>query len=140
MLRLHSILTHVINDMKNAGVVPLFKKSSTADVGNYWPVSILSTISKIFECLVYEEVEEYLIRHDLLYELQSGLRAAHSTDTCLIYFFDYLSQSFDFGNYVGLLLLDLQKVFDTVWISKLQCMGFRMSALKWFTSYQTDRT
>ena len=78
---IYSILTHIMNlslsqgvfpsDMKNARVVPLFKKSSRADVGNYRPVSILSAISKIFERLVYEQVEEFFIRHDLLYELQS---------------------------------------------------------------------
>uniref|UniRef100_A0A671W1V6 Reverse transcriptase domain-containing protein n=1 Tax=Sparus aurata TaxID=8175 RepID=A0A671W1V6_SPAAU len=130
--------------MKNARVVPLFKKNSRADVGNYRPVSILSTISKIFERLVYEQVEEYLIRHDILYELQSGFRAAHSTDTCLIHLFDYVRQNLDQGNYVGMLLLDLQKAFDTVnhdiLTSKLQCMGFSNLALKWFSSYLTDRT
>lgn len=112
-----SILTHVINlssqgvfskDMKNARVVPLFKKNHRADVGKYRPVSILSTISKIFERLVYEQVEEYLIRHDLLYELQSGFRAAYSTDTCLIHLFDYVCQNLGLGNYVGMVLLDLQ--------------------------------
>ena len=66
-----------------------------------------------FERLVYEQVEEYLIRHDL-YELQSGFRAAHSTDTCLIHLFDYVRQSFDFGTNVAMLLLDLQKAFSTV--------------------------
>ena len=54
------------------------------------------------------------IRHDLLYELQSGFRAAHSTDTCLSHFFDYVRQNLAIGNYVGMLLLDLQKAFDTV--------------------------
>ena len=63
---------------------------------------------------MYEQVEEYFIRHDLLYELQSGFRAAYSTDTCLIHLFDYVRQNFDQGNYVGMLLLDLQKAFDTV--------------------------
>ncbi len=149
-----SILTYIINlsirqgvfpnDMKNARVVPLFKKNNRADVGNYRPVSILSTISKIFERLVYEHVEEYLIRHELLYEQQSGFRAAYSTDTCLIHLFDYVRQNLDLGNYVGMLLIDLQKAFDTVnhniLISKLQCMGFSNSSLLWFTSYLTDRT
>lgn len=63
---------------------------------------------------MYEQVEEYLIKHDPLYELQSGFRAAHSTDTCLIHLFDYVRQNLDQGNYVGMLLLDLQKAFNTV--------------------------
>ena len=55
-----------------------------------------------------------------------------------------MRQNLDLGNYVGMLLLDLQKAFDTVnhniLISKLKCMGFSSSALKWFSSYLTDRT
>ena len=49
-------LTHIINlsistgtipeDMKSARVVPLHKKNSKTDTGNYRPVSILSCISK----------------------------------------------------------------------------------------------
>jgi len=87
--------------MKNARVIPLFKKNSRDDVENYRSVSILSSISKIFECLAYEQVEEYLIRLDLLYEHKSGFRPAYSTDTCLIHLFDNVRQNFDQGNYVG---------------------------------------
>ena len=39
----------VPNDLKNARVVPLFKKNKRCEVGNYRPVSVLSVISKILE-------------------------------------------------------------------------------------------
>ena len=43
-----------------------------------------------------------------------------------------------------MVLLDLQKAFDTVnheiLLSKLQCMGLIDTAVKWFTSYLTGRT
>lgn len=43
-----------------------------------------------------------------------------------------------------MILLDLQKAFDTVnhtiLLSNLQCIGFRHIALKWFNSYLTART
>ena len=64
------ILSHIINvslhssqipeDMKNARVVPLYKKQSNTDPGNYRPVSILSVTSKILERLVYNQLEHYL--------------------------------------------------------------------------------
>ena len=63
-------LSHVINlsliqgtipdDLKSARVVPLFKKNDRTEVGNYRPVSILTIISKIFERVVYDQVESYL--------------------------------------------------------------------------------
>lgn len=37
------------NDLKRAKIVPLFKKGNSHDPGNYRPVSILGTVSKIFE-------------------------------------------------------------------------------------------
>lgn len=52
-------------------VVSLFKKNSRSDVGNYKPVWILPTISKLLERVVYDRVEEYFIQHNLLYEFQS---------------------------------------------------------------------
>ena len=63
-------LSHVINlsliqgtipdDLKSARVVPLFKKNDRTEVGKYRPVSILAIISKIFERVVYDQVESYL--------------------------------------------------------------------------------
>lgn len=92
---------------------------------------------------MYEQVEEYLVRKNLLYEFQFGFRAAYSTDTCFIHLFDYIQQNFDEGKYVGMILLDLQKAFDTVnhaiLLSKLQSIGFRNTAVKWFISYLTGR-
>ena len=45
---------------------------------------------------------------------------------------------------MGMILVDLQKAFDTVnhaiLLSKLQSIGFRNTAVKWFTSYLTGRT
>ena len=93
-------LTHIINlsimsgyissDMKNARVVPIYKKNSKTEVGNYRPVSILSVISKIFERIVYDQLEKYLKDESLLYEFQSGFRPSFSTDTCLIHLSDYI--------------------------------------------------
>ena len=96
-------------------------------------------MSEVFGRLVFEQVEEYLVRYNMLYELQSGFTAADSTDTCLIHLFDFISQNLDGGNYA-----DLQKAFDTVnhsvLLSKLQCMVFGHTAVKWFISYITGRT
>ena len=87
-------LRHVINlsliqgsvpdDLKSARVVPIFKKNDKTEVGNYRPLSILSIISKVFERVVYNQLETYLDERKLLYDLQSGFRAKYSTDTCLI--------------------------------------------------------
>ena len=80
-----SITTETVPDgMKRARVVPVFKKGSKLDVGNYRPISILGSLSKILERAVHGQLKEYLIRRDLIYQNQSGFRGGFSTDTCLI--------------------------------------------------------
>ena len=54
-LSLHS--SQIPEDMKNARVVPLYKKQSTTEPGNYRPVSIFSATSKILERIVYNQLE-----------------------------------------------------------------------------------
>ena len=61
-----SLKTGVVPDeMKNARVIPLYKKNSKLEPGNYRPVSILSTLSKILERAVHIQLEIYLKENDL---------------------------------------------------------------------------
>ena len=109
-------------------------------MGNYRPVSILSCMSKILEKCVYIQIEKYLDEKQLLYQYQSGFRPSFSTETGLIYLTDYVKTEISKGNYVGKLLLDVQKAFDSVnheiLCSKLECMGINPS---WFRSYLSNR-
>ncbi len=147
-------VTHIINlsiyhgsipsDLKSARVVPLYKKNSKTDLGNYRPVSILSILSKVLERVVYNQLENYLHCNSLMYNLQSGFRPAYSTDTCLIHMQDHIREEYDKGNYTGMVLLDLQKAFDTVdhviLLDKLGAMGLNKMAINWFRAYLTCRT
>ena len=61
--QLAPVVTHIVNlsivtktvpdDLKCAKIIPLYKKKSRLEVGNYRPVSILSCMSKILEKCVY---------------------------------------------------------------------------------------
>ena len=97
-------------------------------------------MSKILEKCVYIQIEKYLDEKQLLYQYQSGFCPGFSTETCLIYLTDYVKTEISKGNYVGMLLLDVQKAFDRVnheiLCSKLECMGINPS---WFISYLSNR-
>ncbi len=140
-----SITTAVVpKEFKKAKVIPLHKKNSRQDAGNFRPVSILPILSKIMERTIYEQLESYLRANDLLYELQSGFRSSFSTDTCLIHLTDYIKREMDLGNFTGMVLLDLQKAFDTVdhdiLCSKLTSIGLDELSVEWFRSYLTQRS
>ena len=116
-------------------------KNQKTNVENYRPVSVLSILSKILERAVHVQLEQYLNDNKILYSHQSGFRKGHSTDTCLINLMDYLHKSISEGEYVGMVLLDLQKAFDTVdhniLCDKLKLMG--IGCVDWFKSYLTNR-
>ena len=148
-----SPITYVINlsletsvvpvGFKTARVVPLYKKGDRNSEGNYRPVSILPVISKIFERIVYDQLCSYLNKHDLIYEFQSGFRRSYSTDTALTYLSDRIRLNMDAGLYTGIVLIDLQKAFDTVdhqiLTLKLNSLGLNRPAVSWFESYLSER-
>ena len=128
--------------MKTAKVIPLFKKNTRSDVSNYRPVSILSIVSKLLERTVYNQLESFLVSNGLLYELQSGFRGNYSTDSSLIHLTDHIRNQSAKGLYTGMIMLDLQKAFDTVdhdiLCRKLKAMG--VDSVEWFRSYLSGRT
>ena len=79
------IITHIVNlsikqgrvpqDFKIAKVTPLYKKGSKLDPGNYRPISILSSISKVMEKIVYEQVEKYLAEKKTNFQIPIRLQA-----------------------------------------------------------------
>jgi hypothetical protein len=133
----------VPNDFKSARVVPNYKKKSRTEAGNYRPVSILSCLSKIIERAVYVQLEQYCKSKDLIYKFQSGFRSSYSTDTALTHLMDSIKINSDQGNYTGMVLLDLQKAFDTVnhdiLCNKLKAIGIDNNSVSWFRSYLSNR-
>jgi hypothetical protein len=137
-----SITTGTVpDDFKMARVKPLFKKGNSLDVGNYRPVSILCIVSKILEKCVHVQLLKFLNDNHLLYSYQSGFRNKFSTDTCLIHMLDFIRSNNSKGLFTGMVMLDLQKAFDTVdhtiLCDKLSVLG--VLSTEWFKSYLSCR-
>ena len=56
----------------------------------------------------------FLSDNNVLYQYQSDFRKFHSTDTCLSYLHDKIIKGFDSGLLTGIILIDIQKAFDTI--------------------------
>ena len=114
------------------------------DPSNYIPISLLPLISKIFEKIVHDQIIDYLAQYIILYKYQSGFKTKHSTDLCLSYLNDKILKGFDNGIFTGMILIDLQKGFDTInhniMLEKLKTISFCDETISWFHSYLTDRT
>ena len=81
--------------------------------------------------------------HDILTECQFGFRGGRSTETAVQTFVDDVYCSFDAGEAVAAVFLDLSKAFDTVHhstlLEKLYHYGIRGVSLDWFKSYLSGR-
>ena len=80
----HSIRNGIFPDsLKTARVIPLFKSGLKEDPNNYRPISILPTISKIFERHIANQVQSFLHSTHAIHTKQSGFRENHSCSTAL---------------------------------------------------------
>ena len=85
----------------------------------------------------------FLSDEDILYNYQSGFRGNHSTNLCLSFLTDKVLKGFDEGLLTEIVLIDIQKAFDTldreILLQKLEVIKFSKSTTKWFKSYLSER-
>ena len=90
------LLTENFPDLlKIAKVKPLFKRGDTALLNNYRPISLLPTISKVFERVIYSQLYAYFNDNNLMSEQQYGFRAQHSTELASVKLVDHIIKQMD---------------------------------------------
>ena len=62
---------------------------------NYRPISLLPTISKIFERVMFIQLYSYLNANNLLSEQQYGFRSQYSTELACVKLVDYITTEMD---------------------------------------------
>ena len=142
-----SLKTGVFPDaLKIAKVKPLYKKGDNFCLNNYRPISLLPTISKIFERVMFTQLYSYLNANNLLSEQQYGFRSQHSTELACVKLVDYITTEMDNIKKIKTptaIFLDLSKAFDTlnfnILLNKLQYYGIDGISLSLIRSYLTDR-
>lgn len=73
----------------------------------YRPISVTPTISRLFEKLIYSQLESYLTENNLIYPRQSGFRSLHSTLTALLDLTNHWSFNIDRKLVNEVIFLDL---------------------------------
>jgi hypothetical protein len=147
-------LSHIINaalklnyfpsQYKTATVVPILKPGKNNNkTENYRPISLLSTISKIFEKIIHRRLTRMLNELNINQEYQFGFKSRHSTTHQLARISNDILINFNKDKHTALTLLDLEKAFDRVWIKgllyKMHQAGLNINFIKLMSSYLTSR-
>jgi Reverse transcriptase (RNA-dependent DNA polymerase) len=129
--------------MKQALVIPIYKKGQKSQLNNYRPISILPVFSKILEKIVANRLLNFLQQHDILAKNQHGFLPGKSTDSAAAELLDKVYNSLDQGHDTLGVFFDLSKAFDCVQhkllVDKLNHYGIRGTAGEWFSSYLSSR-
>ena len=148
-----SILTYLFNscmlsetfpdELKIARVIPLFKSGNGNLMSNYRPISILPTLSKIFEKLIHVIIYQFLDNIHVLYSYQFGFRKAHSTVHAVQTSIHSVTKALDTSYQCMDIFIDFSKAFDTIQhnilLDKLYHYGVRGIAHKLISSYLSNR-
>ena len=103
-------LTLIFNQMIVTGIYPkafktakesplhVLKKGDNTLLSNYRPISLLPTISKIFERIIYNQLSNYCNDLNLLAEQQNGFRPRHYTELAAVKLVEFISPEMESGN------------------------------------------
>ena len=128
---------------KDALVCPIPKGGNAASVSNYRPLSLLSCLEKVPECVVFKHLYNHFRDNGILSPLQSGFIPGDLTTNQLTFLYNTFCQALDSGKEVHVVFCDVSKAFDRVWhkglLCKLRAAGISGSLLSWFISYLSER-
>ena len=124
--------------LKIARVLPLHKGGSFDKMINFRPISILSSISKIFERLMFNKMYSFIEKYQILCNLQFDFRKGHNTEFTVMHTIKSVTLDKDVP-VKELLFVNISKAFDSIdhniLLDKLYLLCFKGVAHSWFKSY-----
>ena len=110
---------------------------------SYRPISLISSIMKLFERVIEQRLRSHLEHIGLINKHQSGFRKAKSTDDHLFRLSQSITESFNRGEHVVAAFLDVEKAFDNVWHNGLRFKIFQLDLptkmTRWFSDFLVGR-
>ena len=109
----------------------------------YWPISLISSIMKLFERVIEQRLRSHLEHIGFINKHQSGFRKFKSTDDPLFRLSQSIMESFNRGEHVVAAFLDVEKAFDNVWHNGLRFKIFQLDLptkmTRWLSNFLVGR-
>ena len=148
-------LLHLINLSMATGIYPtIFKLTKIIPIlkqgkdpaypASYRPVSNISTIGKLIERAVMDQVTKHIDRHQLTHKDQHGGRSQHSTTTCLGEVIEDARTAQEKGMKVAIVAVDLSAAYDLchhgILKNKCRILNIGLDAEKFIGSFLSSRS
>ena len=129
------------NKLKLAEITPVPKIEDSQEIGDFRPISILPSISKLFEKSMANQLSAFM---ELKFsKFLCGFRKAHSTQHAMLRLLNKWQNSLDKKKFVGTILMDLSKAYDCLLhdllIAKLAAYGVDHASLSLIYDYLSSR-
>ena len=105
---------------------------------SYRPISLMSSIMKLFERVIEQRLRSYLEDIGFINKYQSGFRQHKSTDDHLFRLSQSVMESFNRKEHVVAAFLDVEKAFDNVWHNGLRYKIFMLDLPTKMTHWLSD--
>ncbi|CAD6232618.1 GSCOCG00006977001-RA-CDS, partial [Cotesia congregata] len=147
-------LTHIFNNCMKQSYFPSTWKTATVLAfpkpgknslfpQSYRPISLLCTLSKILETIILKRIKIHETENKNLIAEQFGFREHHATDLQLARIVNFITTKFNWNKSTAIVLLDIEKAFDTVWhqalLYKLHKLEIPIYIIKLLQHYLTNR-
>ena len=117
------------NELQLADITPISKSIDSTAKTNYRPISILRSVSKLFEKLIQKQLSPFFDN-----QLLCGYRKGYITQYALLKLIEKWKEVRNNNGFSAAVLMDLSKAFDTInhdlLIAKLHTNGLRGTSLK----------
>ena len=102
------------DEWKSACILPLFKKVDPSIVGNYRPISLTSTLCKVMETIIKDNLLSHDISNNIINHYQHGFILGRSTCSQLLETqYDWCS-GLDEGGIYDVIMIDFRNAFSVV--------------------------
>lgn len=130
---------------KMSKTIPILKPNKPPNSPkSYRPISLLSSISKVLEKIIKEQLVEFIDNYSILPSQQYGFRKEHNTSQPLLKIRKLVKNNFQNGLSTGMVLLDIKSAFDSVWhnglIFKMSRFNFPIEVIKIIQSFLSNRS
>lgn len=136
---------HFPEKWKRARIVAIPKPNKPPrEPGSYRPISLLPALSKLLEKSVAKRLRHHAENNDIIPHEQFAFRKHHSTVAQLARLTDCVTHGFNKNKHTGLVLLDMEKAYDSVWVEGLmyKLISFEVPEylIAFLDSYLTGRS